>query len=57
MIKNRTTINYIDGNKELIIQKEEMKFSFTSTYIQKINENSNSNSSTINLGNCEKQIK
>ena len=29
----------MDENKELIIQKEEMTVTFTSTYIQKMNEN------------------
>ena len=46
IIKNIITINYIDKNEELIIQKDEMTIAFTSTHIQKINEN-NINSSTI----------
>ena len=33
-----------------------MTIAFTSTYIQKMNEN-NSNLSTINLGKCEKDLK
>ena len=54
-MKNTMSINYIDENQELIIQKDEMTIAFTSTYIQKINENSNS--TTINLGKCEKELK
>ena len=49
LIKNKININYIDENKELIIEKDEMTISFTSTYIQRMNEN-NINATTINLG-------
>ena len=56
-IKNTKSINYIDENKELIIHKDEMTVAFTSTNIQKINEDSNSNSTTINLGKCETVLK
>ena len=55
LIKSQTTINYIDENKEIIISKEEMTIAFTSTYIQKMNENTNS--TTINLKKCEKILK
>ena len=54
-IKNDININYIDENEELIILKDEMTIAFTSTNIQKMNENSNS--TTINLGKCEKELK
>ena len=56
-IKNTKSINYIDENKELIIHNDEMTVAFTSTNIQKINEDSNSNSTTINLGKCETVLK
>ena len=56
-IKNTKSVNYIDENKELIIHKDEMTVAFTSTNIQKINEDSNSNSTTINLGKCETVLK
>ena len=54
-IENGINLDYIDNNEELIILKDEMTIAFTSTSIQKINENSNS--STINLGKCEKELK
>ena len=38
-ITKRINIDYIDENKELKIQKDEMTIAFTSTYIQKMNEN------------------
>ena len=53
--KNNLKLNYIDDNEELIINQDEMTITFTSTYIQKKNENSNS--TTINLGECEKVLK
>ena len=55
MIKNNINLNYIDDNEELIIPKDQMTIAFTSTAIQKMNENSNS--TTINLGKCEKKLK
>ena len=55
LIKNWININYLDENKELIVQKNEMIIGFTSTYIQKMKENKNS--STINLGKCEDTLK
>ena len=54
-IKNRINLKYIKENKEMIIQKDEMNIAFTSTYIQKLNEDSNT--TTINLGKCEKDLK
>ena len=54
-IENKINLNYIDENKELMIQKDEMIIAFTSTNIQKINENSNS--TTINLGKIENHLK
>ena len=48
-------MNYIDENNEITITKEEMIISFTSTYIQQMNKNINS--TTINLGQCEKDLK
>ena len=54
-IKNDINIDYIDDNEELIITKDEMTIAFTSTFIQKMNENSNS--TTVNLGKCEKVLK
>ena len=54
-IKNDININYIDENEELILKKKEKTIAFTSTSIQKMNENSNS--TTINLGKCEKELK
>ena len=54
-IENGINLDYIDNNEELIILKDEITIAFTSTSIQKINENSNS--STINLGKCEKELK
>ena len=56
IIKNIITINYIDKNEELIIQKDEMTIAFISTHIQKINEN-NINATTINLKKCEDDLK
>ena len=57
-IKNKIDLNYIDENKELIIPKDnDTTITFTSTNIQKINEETNSNSSTINLGKCEETLK
>ena len=57
-IKNKINLNYIDENKELTIQKDdETIITFTSTNIQKIKEESNSNASTINLGKCEDILK
>ena len=55
LIKNNINLNYIDDNEELIIPKDQMTIAFTSTAIQKMNENSNS--TTINLGKCEKKLK
>ena len=49
------TINYIDEKNEIIIPKDEMTISFTSTYTQQMNENTNS--TTINLGKCEEHLK
>ena len=57
LIQNRKSLNYLDENKELIISKDEMTFELTSTYIQKIKENTNSNSTVINLGKCETILK
>ena len=54
-IENKINLNYIDENQELIIQKDDMTIAFTSTNIQKINENSNS--TTINLGKAENHLK
>ena len=54
-IKNRIILKYINENKEMIIQKDEMNIAFTSTYIQKLNEDSNA--TTVNLGKCEKDLK
>ena len=54
-IKNDININYIDENLEISMQKDEKIFSFTSPYIQQMNENSNS--TTINLGKCEMKLK
>ena len=57
-IKNKIDLNYIDENKELIIPKDnDTKITFTSTNIQKNNEETNSNTSTINLGKCEDTLK
>ena len=47
--KNNLKLNYIDDNEELIINQGEMTITFTSTYIQKINENSNSTTITMNI--------
>ena len=55
IMKNSTTINFIDDNNKIIISKDDMNISFTSTYIQKINENSNL--TTINLAKCENELK
>ena len=54
-ISNSINIDYIDENNELIIPKNEMVITFTSTEIQKNNENSNY--TTINLGECENILK
>ena len=54
-INYNINLDYIDDNEELIIQKEQMTFTFTSTSIQKMNENLNS--TTINLGECEKELR
>ena len=54
-IKNNINLDYIDFNEELIIPKDQMTITFTSTSIQKMNENSNL--TTINLGKCEKILK
>ena len=54
-MKNKTSLLYIDENEELIFSKDEITITFTSTYIQKKNENSNS--TTINLGKCEDILK
>ena len=54
-ISNSINIDYIDENDELIIPKNEMVITFTSTEIQKNNENSNY--TTINLGECENILK
>ena len=57
-IKNKIDLNYIDENKELIIPKDnDTTITFTSTNIQKNNEETNSNTSTINLGKCEDTLK
>ena len=57
-IKNKIDLNYIDENKELIIPKDnDTSITFTSTGIQKIREETNSNTSTINLGKCEDILK
>ena len=48
-------INYINENNEVIIHKDEMTISFTSTYIQHMNEEANV--TTINLGQCEMHLK
>ena len=57
-IKKNININYIDENKELIIPKDnETTITFTSTNIQKINEESNYNYSIIDLGKCEEKLK
>ena len=55
VIKNEININYIDNDEELIIQKDGITIAFTSTHIQKLNENNNS--TTINLGKCENYLK
>ena len=55
LIKNKINKNYIEENNEIIITKEEMTISFTSTYIQQMNINKNS--TTINLGQCERDLK
>ena len=56
--KQSIDLNYIDENKELIIPKDnDTKITFTSTNIQKNNEETNSNTSTINLGKCEDILK
>ena len=47
--KNNLKLNYIDDNEELIINQDEMTITFTSTYIQKKNENSNSTTITMNI--------
>jgi len=54
-IKNDFHVDYIDENKEVIISNGEKTFTFTSTYIQQMKENTNI--TTINLGNCEKNLK
>ena len=54
-IYNITSINYINDNRELIIVGDENTITFTSTYIQEINENSNV--TIINLGECEYKLK
>ena len=45
----------IDKGIDLVIQKEKMNISFTSTKNQKSNENKNT--TTINLGKCEEKLK
>ena len=55
LIKNGIIMNNIDENKEFIIQRNEMTIAYTSTSIQKKNENSNT--TVINLGKCEKKLK
>ena len=55
LIENSININYIDDNNELIIKKDEITITLTSTYIQKMKENSNS--TTINFGKCEYDLK
>ena len=54
-LNNKSSTNYLDENDELIVHKDDMKIAFTSTYIQKKNENLNL--TTINLGRCEKVLK
>ena len=54
-IKNNINLDYIDDNEELIIPKDEMTFTFTSTFLQDKEENSNS--TNINLGECENILK
>ena len=54
-ISNSLNIDNIDENNELIIPKDDMVITFTSTEIQKNNENSNY--TTINLGDCENILK
>ena len=54
-IKNSINLDYIDNNEELIIPKDEMTITFTSTFIQDANKNSNS--TTIILGECEDILK
>ena len=55
IINNGINLDYIDNNEELIIPKDDMTITFTSTELQKNNENSNS--TTINLGECENILK
>ena len=55
IINNSINLDYIDNNEELIIPKDDMTITFTSTELQKNNENSNS--TIINLGECENILK
>ena len=48
-------LDYIDDGEELIIQKDEMTITLTSTFIQDTKKNSNS--TTINLGECEEKLR
>ena len=55
LIKDVLIINYIDEIKGIIVPKDEMIISFTSTYIEKMKENKRV--TTINFGKCEKKLK
>ena len=48
-------LDYIDDGEELIIQKDEIIITLTSTFIQDTKKNSNS--TTINLGECEEKLR
>ena len=50
-------LDYIDESEELIIHKDEMTITFTSTYTKNNKKNINSNSTIINFGDCEKNLK
>ena len=54
-IKNDMNIEYLSDNNEIIIPADEMTISFTSTNTQK--EKENTNYTTINLGQCENDLK
>ena len=55
IINSSINLDYIDNKEELIIPKDDMTIIFTSTELQKNNENSNS--TIINLGECENILK
>ena len=56
-IKHDINLDYIDDNDDVIIQKDEMTISLTSTFNLNNDENINSNSIIINFGKCEKILR